>query len=103
LTGDFGVGAVTFNVEPSAAASELPGSAPEGATGVSGVRPQATARAKMQAAAGMQIFFRSISLFLQQVGTGSPHERVGVAGILLQRRRFLSAKFVRSNAICVLP
>jgi hypothetical protein len=103
FTGDFGVGAVTFNVEPSAAASELPASAPDGATGVSGVRPHATAIVRMQAAAGMQIFVRSISLLLQRVGTGSPHERVGVAGILLQRPRFFSAKFDRSIAACVLP
>jgi hypothetical protein len=75
-----GVGADTFKVDPSDAASELPVSTPEGATGVSVERPQATARASMHAAAGMQIFFRDISLFLQRVGTGARKRGKGMQG-----------------------
>ena len=48
-------------VEPSGAASEFPGCAGDGVTGVSADRPQATASASRQTDAGIQIFFRNIS------------------------------------------
>src|SRR5687768_13870428 len=46
LTGDCGVGAVAFNVEPSFAASATPGSAPVGATGAGESFEQASASAR---------------------------------------------------------
>jgi hypothetical protein len=68
LTGDCGVGAVTFNVDPSGAASPVPGSAAVGETGVDDCFEQAIARARTAADAQATNFLCCIRKNLVEPG-----------------------------------
>jgi hypothetical protein len=68
LTGDTAVGAVTFKVEPSAAAPAEGSVAAEGLTGVSGDFEQASARANKAAAEQRARVLSFINTYLGWIG-----------------------------------